>query len=144
MGKYKQLSMSERRRLSVFLEMGISIGEISKRLDRNKATVYREIRRNKGTEVYCAGAAQRKADGRRERSHCSKLQKDGILRDYVVRSLQKGWSPEQISGRMKYQKLHFYACPETIYLTQPRHAEGGIFISNSAVILSERNVQAPM
>lgn len=107
--------MSERRRLSVFLEMGISIGEISKRLDRNKATVYREIRRNKGTEVYCAGAAQRKADGRRERSHCSKLQKDGILRDYVVRSLQKGWSPEQISGRMKYQKLHFYACPETIY-----------------------------
>lgn len=107
--------MSERRRLSVFLEMGISIGEIAKRLDRNKATVYREIRRNKELEVYCAGAAQRKADGRRDRSHFSKLQKDGILRDYVVRSLKKGWSPEQISGRMKYQKLSFYVCPETIY-----------------------------
>jgi IS30 family transposase len=32
-----------------------------------------------------------------------------------VRSLKKGWSPEQISGRMKYHKLTIYACPETIY-----------------------------
>jgi IS30 family transposase len=38
-----------------------------------------------------------------------------VLRDYIVRSLKKGWSPEQISGRMKYHKLSFYACPETIY-----------------------------
>nr|WP_267256870.1 IS30 family transposase [Coxiella endosymbiont of Ornithodoros maritimus] len=37
-----------------------------------------------------------------------------MLRDYVVRSLEKGWSLEQISGRMKYRKLTFYACPETI------------------------------
>src|SRR5688572_24779730 len=41
--------------------------------------------------------------------------KDGYLRDYVCRSLKKGWSPEQISGRMKYQKLTIYVCPETIY-----------------------------
>ena len=45
----------------------------------------------------------------------NKLQQDGVLRDYTIRSLKKGWSPEQISGRMKHQKLSFYVCHETIY-----------------------------
>jgi IS30 family transposase len=33
----------------------------------------------------------------------------------VFEVLKKGWSPEQISGRMEYQKLTIYICPETIY-----------------------------
>lgn len=59
--------------------------------------------------------AQLKAEARAKQKQSSKLKTDGVLRDYVVRSLQKGWSPEQISGRMKYHNLSFYACPETIY-----------------------------
>jgi transposase, IS30 family len=37
------------------------------------------------------------------------------LQDYVVRSLKKDWSPEQISGRMKHHQLTIRVCAETIY-----------------------------
>lgn len=59
--------------------------------------------------------AQLRAEERSKQKRLSKIQKDGYLRDYVVRSLKKGWSPAQISGRMKYHKLTIYVCHETIY-----------------------------
>lgn len=115
MGNYTHLSISNRRRLYTFLEMGLSITEIAKRLVRNRSTIYREINRNKESEIYYPGIAQQKAEERTERKRFCKLQKNGVLRDYVIRSLKKGWSPEQISGRMKYKKLSFYLCHESIY-----------------------------
>lgn len=60
--------------------------------------------------------AHQKALERAKNHRPNKLKNNGILRDYVTRSLiDKGWSPEQISGRMKHQNLSFYVCPETIY-----------------------------
>ena len=115
MGHYTHLSITDRRRLYVFLEMGLSVTEIAKRLSRHRSTIYRELDRNQESELYSVGIAQQKTEERAKGKGRSKLHKDGILRDYVVRSLQKGWSPEQISGRMKYQQLSFYACHETIY-----------------------------
>lgn len=115
MGNYTHLSISDRRRLYTFLEMGLSISEIARRLSKHRSTLYRELNRNSDSEDYLPKTAQLKSDERCQQKRFSKLEKDGILRDYVVRSLQKGWSPEQIAGRMKYQKLTFYACPETIY-----------------------------
>ena len=115
MGNYTQLSITDRRRLSVFLEMGLPIKEIATKLDKNRATIYREVKRNKGSEKYCGAIAHQKAKERSKENRANKLKDDGILRDYVVRSLKKGWSPEQISGRMKHQKLSFYVCHETIY-----------------------------
>jgi len=115
MENYTHLSISDRRRLYIFLEMGLSITEIAKKLSRNRATIYREIDRNKELEIYSPGIAQQKTEERAKERRLSKLQKDGVLRDYVTRSLKKGWSPEQISGRMKFKQLSFYVCHETIY-----------------------------
>lgn len=115
MGNYTHLSNSDRRRLYVFLEMGLSITEIAKKLSRSRSTLYRELNRNKESEIYSPGIAQQKAKERAKEKRLSKIQKDGVLRDYVIRSLKKGWSPEQISGRMKYKEVSFYACHETIY-----------------------------
>lgn len=95
--------------------MKLSITDIAKRLSKHRSTLYRELKRNKEAEVYLPGAAQLKADERAKERRQSKIEKDGYLRDYIVRSLKKGWSPEQISGRMKYHKLTIYVCPETIY-----------------------------
>ncbi len=117
MSDYTHLSMKDRQRIFTYQQMGLSINEISRRLNRHRSTLYRELKRNKEYGVYfylpslaCDKASERAHHGRR-----SKLEKDGYLRDYVVRSLKKGWSPEQISGRMKYQKLTIYVCPETIF-----------------------------
>jgi IS30 family transposase len=115
MGNYTHLSMSDRRRFSVLLEMDLSITEIAKRLSKHRSTLYRELERNKELEGYSAGIAQLKKEERVKQKRRSKIEKDGYLRDYLVRSLKKGWSPEQISGRMKFHKLTIYVCPETIY-----------------------------
>ena len=115
MGYYTQLSVTDRRRLYVFLEMGLSISEIAQKLARHRSTIYREISRNKELETYLPIIAHQKALERNSNGRTSKLERNGVLRDYVIRSLKKGWSPEQISGRMKHQKLSFYLCHESIY-----------------------------
>lgn len=115
MGKYTHLSMSDRRRFFTFLEMGLSISEIAKRLSKHRSTLYRELNRNSEEEKYLPKAAQLKTEERASQKRISKIEKDGYLKDYVTKGLQKGWSPEQISGRMKFHKLTIYVCPETIY-----------------------------
>jgi len=115
MSKYTHLSMTERRRLYIFREIGLSMAEISKRLSRNRSTLYREWNRNKEAEGYLPSLAQEKAKRRHCHGRLNKLQKNSDLHEYVVRGLKKGWSPEQISGRMKFKKLNYSVCPETIY-----------------------------
>lgn len=115
MGKYTHLSMSDRRRFYTFLEMGLGMTEIAERLSKHRSTLYRELARNSESGEYLPKTAQLKTDERAKQKRPTKLQKDGVLRDYVVRSLKKGWSPEQISGRMRYHQLSFYVCPESIY-----------------------------
>jgi IS30 family transposase len=115
MGNYTQLSVNDRRRLYIFLEMGLSVSEIAQKLCRHRSTLYRELNRNRESEIYLPVVAYQKAKSRTQNGRQGKILKDGYLRDYVTRSLKKGWSPEQISGRMKYQKLTIYVCPETIY-----------------------------
>lgn len=115
MAKYTHLSITDRRRLCVFLQMGLSISEIATKLRRHRSTIYREIGRNKEDESYTYGIAQEKTEARAQHKRPSKMARNGIIRDYVTKSLKKGWSPEQISGRMKHHKLSFYACPESIY-----------------------------
>jgi IS30 family transposase len=115
MGNYTHLSISDRRRFCTFLEMGLSVSDIAKKLGRHRSTLYRELNRNAEPEGYLPKAAQLKTAERAQQKRPSKLQTNGVLRDYVIRSLQKGWSPEQIAGRMRYHKLSFYACHETIY-----------------------------
>src|SRR3990167_3601480 len=116
MGEYTQLSVTDRRRLFVFHNMGLSVREIAYKLSRHCSTIYRELNRNNESGIYLPVVAQQRALERSKSSRPYKLKDNGVLRDYVTRSLlNKGWSPEQISGRTKHQNLSFYACPETIY-----------------------------
>lgn len=115
MGQYTQLSVTDRRRLYTFIDMGLPVSEIALKLSRHRSTIYREISRNHDSGLYLPIIAQHKALERARNGRTTKLKSNGVLRDYVIRSLEKGWSPEQISGRMKHQALSFYVCPETIY-----------------------------
>ena len=64
MGQYTQLSVTDRRRIFVFLEMGLSIREITLKLNRHRSTIYRELNRNNETGVYLPVIAHQKALGR--------------------------------------------------------------------------------
>jgi IS30 family transposase len=51
---------------------------------------------------YCAEVAQKLADGRAVKTNVRILEKDPRLRVYVVQKIKdEGWSPEQVSGRLK-------------------------------------------
>lgn len=114
MGYYKQLNHKDRCRLYTFLEMGLTKSEIAKRLARHRSTIYREIKRNRSCEIYLPGVAGKIAQGRRKERNC-KINNDQNLTNYIIVHLKDGWSPEQISGRMRLTKEPYYVCHETIY-----------------------------
>ena len=67
--KYKQFNEKERFKLEALLEMKVKVLEISKKLGKNKSTIYREINRGKTKrltselkeiEVYRADVSQRR------------------------------------------------------------------------------------
>ena len=115
MTTYCQISYRERLRLYRGLRAGQSVIELAEELGRHRSTIYREIRRNgSGMLGYLPDLAARRTR-RRRRHGRSKILLDADLRLYVEDALLRGWSPEQIAGRMKHEGRCFYACHETIY-----------------------------
>ena len=103
MKNYKRLSPSERDKLAVWKAEGISNKECARRLRRNVSTIGRELKRNswKG-EYYVAIHAQGNADRReRQKAHSKQELKNPDVYEYVTNKLRNGWSPDQISGRLK-------------------------------------------
>ena len=99
------LSLADRGKIE--LRYGIdawTMERIAHELGRNKGTISREIagRPRRGVGKYAAEVAHRKACARIEaRGNHAKLEKNAKLHAYVVAKLKAGWSPEQISGRLK-------------------------------------------
>ncbi len=114
MEKYQQLSLFERRTVALMRKRGAAIAVIAEHLGRHRSTVYRELKRNqKADGFYCPRSAQRFARLRRKRP--APKQQEPRLKRYVERRLSKGWSPEQMAGRLKRCGHTFAVCTETIY-----------------------------
>jgi len=94
------------------------VREIARELGRCASTISRELRRNeqfKGTRYYYAQHAQMKANGRRRRSYRKPRLKSQALQRHVEKKLRLGWSPEQISGRLKALGAKERVSHEAIY-----------------------------
>lgn len=119
--KYLRLSSTERQLIASWKQDGVSNKEISRRLNRSTSTISREIKRNswKG-EIYEPLHAQARADKRKEKAWKTKHPlKNKDVYAYVLERLRWGWSPEQISGRLKKKHPndpYWYISHETIYL----------------------------
>jgi IS30 family transposase len=98
------------------MEMGLSRSEIARRLGRHRATIHREIRRNRCVIGYRPDSADRRAWARKLRG--SRIGRSIRLRTYVGDRLAMGWSPEQIAGRMELEGTEYILSAESIY----RHA----------------------
>ena len=90
------LTLAEREEISRGLAKGLSIWGITQRINRAASSVSREISRNKGREmlktVLFVPARDRKS---------YRLEKNPVLRNYVIARLKCYWSPEQIAGRLR-------------------------------------------
>lgn len=126
MANYTHLSMVERCRFNCFLSMKLKIGEIAKRMDRHPSTLYRELNRNTKYGVYLPSTAHRLAHTRHPHPP-NKLDVHAALNNYVIEKLHLGWTPEEIAGRMRLDKLDFYICAESIYRYIYRNKHLGLY-----------------
>jgi IS30 family transposase len=111
MPRHTRLCERERELLARWKKEGISNKKCARRLSRHPSTIGRELKRNSftseiGEVIYEPYHAHEKAKERKERAWGAKhpLKSEKIY-NYVVSHLRQGWSPEQISGRLKERYL---------------------------------------
>ena len=109
------LTIADREKIYLYLNQGFSKRRIARELKRNHSVILREIRNNQDENGnYLPHQAQNKASERKSQTSKINAGKDEIIWRYVKDKLVSGWSPEQISNRMK-RDINKYACVETIY-----------------------------
>lgn len=113
MKKYSRVSYEIRCQIYAFLETEISIPTIAKILGFNKSTIYREIKRNSYWRGYRPRNANELAIKRFSRCKRKTIIKGRIER-IVQSGLKEGWSPEQVAGRVRLEKITNLS-HETVY-----------------------------
>lgn len=116
MKHYTHLSMKERCLVATFLSMDtkVKVTTMANRSGRHRSTIYRELKRNKPGALYMPGQAHELAKERHPHPP-NKIDTEPRINKFVLDGLSKGWSPEQISGRIRQSKKDFYVCHESIY-----------------------------
>jgi transposase, IS30 family len=97
----EHLTFQEREFLHRLLRKGKLKAETAKLMNRDRSTIYRELRRNTGARGYRPKQAQRLADERRERSRRGWKLEDPEVHQYVSERIEKAWSPDQIAVRSR-------------------------------------------
>ena len=120
-----QLTTHERYLITHLHQAGLTQAGIARRIGRHRATVGRELARNRdGLGGYHYESAQRLAAQRRAAANRrrDKLAPGSELGKYVRAKLRQRWSPEQIAGRLKRDHPRnrsrdpgLRVTPETIY-----------------------------
>jgi IS30 family transposase len=122
---YHHLTIAERERVVVLRTKEWSIRRIAKALRRDPGTISRELRRNAppvNRAYYCAHRAQDRAVARARETHTYPRLRDGRLRGYARRMLQRGWSPERIAGRWRrlgHGRISHEAIYQWVYADAP-------------------------
>jgi IS30 family transposase len=109
---YRHLTYEQSCQISLLNKRGESQSEIARALNIDRSTICREISRNREEQFYNCREANLKAIRRRRNCTYKKMTSDLI--STIEKSLKLGWSPEQITGRLKKEgKSH--VSHETIY-----------------------------
>ena len=118
--RYTRLVDQERESISRGLAQHKSFRQLARELNRSPSTISREIRRNKGKSGYRAFSASRRAKAAassRKRGK-RKIEKQESLLSYVMEKLQREWSPQEISKRLKIEyawDMNMQVSHEAIY-----------------------------
>jgi IS30 family transposase len=97
----EHLTLKEREFLYRLKKEGTRQAEIARLMGRHRTTIYRELTRNSGGRGYRPKQAQRLADQRRRACRRGWKLDDPDVQEYVRERLEKGWSPDQIAGRVR-------------------------------------------
>jgi transposase, IS30 family len=139
----RRLSFEERERISRGIAAGESDSEIARALGRHRSTVGREIRaacEQRGR--YRALAGERKSRERARRPKPTKLSLSPRLLGEVEAGLERCWSPQQISARLKLEHpddREMRISHETIYQSLYVQSRGELRRQLSANLRSGRS-----
>jgi IS30 family transposase len=102
--KFKQLTIEEREIIQEMWWKKESVREIARRLNRNPSSISRELRKNFPLQKRYTPrlAHQRALENRTHRGRTLRL-KNQFIRRKTIEWLKEGYSPEQISGRLKLE-----------------------------------------
>lgn len=105
MNKYKQLTHKERYQIYALLKEGLNRTQIAKNIGVNKSTISREIKRNSiNNNSYHPDSASIETFTRhRDKNKFVKINK--TIQKIIHRYLKDDYTPEQISGRLKKDKV---------------------------------------
>lgn len=112
------ITKADRSEIEILLAKKFSKREISLELGKAHDAVGYEIRENSVNGIYNAVKANLKAYTARKYSKYQgmKVREDDELEKYVQEKMHLDWSPEEISGRIKFiDKRIKYASPKAIY-----------------------------
>src|SRR3989338_3438301 len=115
MKNYTKITSWERDKIAVWLAEKISLREIGRRLVRSVSSLSDEVKRNSRNGVYTAISAQYLSDTRASVGRSKNSRKAGLIYNHIENKLMEGWTPEQISGRLKRDYHRKIVCHETIY-----------------------------
>lgn len=117
--KKKKLNLEERIKIEInYCHQNKSLREIGKILDRHVSTITREIedKTRHGVNKYEAFVANNKYLESKKKKKKKYLLKNEFIREYVIKNLKLGWSPVQISLRIKIDYDNKYTISyEAIY-----------------------------
>jgi IS30 family transposase len=121
--KYQQITQEERYQIYALKKEGLSQTAIAKNLSRDKGTISRELKRNKGLKGYSPKQADEMAKAREKKKPKKRRLNEQII-DYIREKIKLYWSPEQISGRMVLEGYNAIS-HETIYQYLLRDKKSG-------------------
>jgi transposase, IS30 family len=102
MNQHHKITALERDQIACWLAGGITIREMARRLGRSPSSIAAELKRNQVDGVSGSIKAHQAAEARKRNSHQKYLLRHcQTLRGFVLEKLKLGWSPQQISGRLK-------------------------------------------
>ena len=117
MTSYRQLSLRERELLFGALKQGKSLRSIGKDLGRSHTTLVRELKRNcKYGRAYLPCKAQTRYENITKKQRHKAPLKNPEIYLFVRDKLREKWSPETVSGRLKFEsKGTLSISKDTIY-----------------------------
>ena len=117
--EYCQLTEGKRDELFKLRMAGASMRVCGRRMSVDVSTISRELKRNTvhvaGGSVYLPDRAQRIYQNRRKKCHPHIKLGDPEFRKKIVTLIHRGWSPEKIHGRLKFEGASKLISHEPLY-----------------------------
>ena len=111
---YHHLTRDQRCQIYALKTTGMSQKKIAKRLKVDTSTICRELKRNQGKKGYRFQQADKLASNRRSTASRRPICMTPENIEIINAKLSEGWSPEQISGRLKLEGI-MQVSHESIY-----------------------------